>query len=119
MAEERQPLRPVFDPPASEERADARALVAALQLRAHPEGGYYAETYASALTIPSPYPAAPACSGGGPAAEQRAGFDVALRRAATAIFYYLTPARPTGVFHRNRSPRRGSHLANASHRSAF
>jgi predicted cupin superfamily sugar epimerase len=60
---------------------DARAVVAALGLGPHPEGGYYRETYRAPLAVEAPQ---------------------GLRAASTAI-YFLLPARTFSALHRVRS----------------
>ncbi|KAI0918191.1 hypothetical protein AcV7_006994 [Taiwanofungus camphoratus] len=60
-------------------------LIENLGLIKHPEGGYYAETDRQPEQIPSPFA------------------DNALRSLATTIYYLLTPDRPNGVFHMNKS----------------
>ena len=89
---------------AAGENPQVQATIKALSLIPHMEGGYFAVTDVSEMKMPSPYPAEPlsqrtvALAGGLPA-----DYDPALRRLSTTIFYYLTPNRPTGSFHRNRS----------------
>jgi predicted cupin superfamily sugar epimerase len=60
---------------------DARAAVQALGLAPHPEGGYYRETFRSALAIDAPQG----------------------RRAASTAIYFLLPARSFSALHRVRS----------------
>ncbi|KAL3960759.1 hypothetical protein ACCO45_005876 [Purpureocillium lilacinum] len=101
-----QPRRCGFHPAqdAAGENPQVQATIKALSLIPHMEGGYFAVTDVSEMKMPSPYPAEPlsqrtvALAGGLPA-----DYDPALRRLSTTIFYYLTPNRPTGSFHRNRS----------------
>lgn len=80
------------------------AIIQALNMIPHIEGGYFAETDRDPLLIPSPFPFTPASeetlSLAGP---QRPGFDPKVRNASTTIFYLLTPASPQGNFHRNRA----------------
>ncbi|KZT65255.1 hypothetical protein DAEQUDRAFT_697502 [Daedalea quercina L-15889] len=64
---------------------DNSTLIAELQLRKHPEGGYFAETDRQLETVPSPF------AGGAP------------RSLATTIYYLLTPDEKNGVFHMNKS----------------
>lgn len=87
-----------FEPP------EVQATIKALSLVPHIEGGYYVVTDSSPTLIPSPYPASPLSEKtmalvGGP----RPSFDPAYRCLSSSIFYYLTPSRPYGSFHRNRS----------------
>jgi len=60
---------------------DARALIETLALRPHPEGGFYRETFRSALTV--------AAHGG--------------TRAASTAIYFLLPAGTFSALHRVRS----------------
>jgi hypothetical protein len=60
---------------------DARALVAALELKPHPEGGYYRETFRSPTHVPA--------SRG--------------ERAASTAIYFLLPAGTFSALHRVRS----------------
>lgn len=68
------------------------------------EGGYFYCFDISSVSISSPYPPEPvsektvALAGG-----LREGYDPATRLLSTSIYYYLTPNRPTGHFHSNRS----------------
>ncbi|UKZ73004.1 hypothetical protein TrVFT333_000643 [Trichoderma virens FT-333] len=95
---------PSFTPSESPESAAVKSIIGSLSLIEHVEGGYFAVTDADSTKIPSPYPATPL--------SQRtidlvnglpADFDYAFRQLSTTIFYYLTPNRPLGSFHRNRS----------------
>ncbi len=60
---------------------DARAVVQALGLSPHPEGGYYRETFRASLALPAPQ---------GP-------------RAASTAIYFLLPADSFSALHRVRS----------------
>ncbi|KAH6609631.1 hypothetical protein Trco_002977 [Trichoderma cornu-damae] len=98
-------ITPVFTPSSSpDESAAVRSTIKSLSLIEHVEGGHFAVTDVSSTTVPSPYPSTPLSqrtidlAGGLPA-----DFDPSLRRLSTTIFYYLTPNRPQGSFHRNRS----------------
>lgn len=96
---------PTFTPSSSSDESPAvKSTLKALSLIEHVEGGYFAVTDVNDTTIASPYPATPL--------SQRTidlvnglpeDFDPALRKLSTTIFYYLTPNRPMGSFHRNRS----------------
>lgn len=97
------PSTPAGSPEPSEP-PEVQATIQALLLTPHIEGGYFALTDSSPVLIPSPYPPTPLSEQtlalvGGP----RPGFDPALRHLSSSIFYYLTPNRPVGAFHRNRS----------------
>lgn len=59
---------------------EAAALIAALDLRPHREGGYFRETWGAAATV---------ATAGGP------------RPLANSIYYLLTRDSPIGAFHRN------------------
>ncbi|KAI0108193.1 RmlC-like cupin domain-containing protein [Daldinia grandis] len=94
-------LKPSFPaglPSAASEPPPTQAIIKALSLEPHIEGGYFVETDRDPLLIPSPFPQTPASS----LVPQRPGFDPAHRNASTSIFYYLTPQSPQGNFHRNR-----------------
>lgn len=88
---------------ASEPPATA-AVIKALNMLPHIEGGYFAETDRDPLLIPSPFPSTPASEATlSLAGPQRPGFDPKVRNASTTIFYLLTPGSPQGNFHRNRA----------------
>ncbi|EGR47831.1 uncharacterized protein TRIREDRAFT_79129 [Trichoderma reesei QM6a] len=103
------PIKPSFTPPSSssseeEESPSVSFTIKVLSLAQHIEGGYYAVTHVNPTTIPSPYPQSPLSQRtidlvGGLAPD----FDPAVRRLSTTIYYFLTPNRPLGSFHRNRS----------------
>ncbi|EQL02378.1 hypothetical protein G6O67_004365 [Ophiocordyceps sinensis] len=95
---------PPFTTSTVPEPPKVQATIKALCLVPHIEGGYYVLTDSSPTLIPSPYPADPLSEQtlalvGGP----RPGFNPAFRCLSSSIFYYLTPSRPIGSFHRNRS----------------
>ncbi|PHH62449.1 hypothetical protein CDD81_7096 [Ophiocordyceps australis] len=90
--------------PDDSEPPNVQATIDALGMEPHVEGGYFVLTDTSTTMIASPYPPTPLSEKtialvGGLAPD----FDPALRRLSSSIFYYLTPARPIGSFHRNRS----------------
>ncbi|KAI1389643.1 RmlC-like cupin domain-containing protein [Hypoxylon trugodes] len=114
-------LKPSFTPSSgASESPDTDAVIKALSLIPHIEGGYFVETdarvgsvgdipihasftfnlvlFRDPLLIPSPFPEDPASA----LMPQRPGFNSAYRNASTSIFYYLTPISPQGNFHRNR-----------------
>ncbi|KAK9447782.1 RmlC-like cupin domain-containing protein [Limtongia smithiae] len=70
------------------ESEHATALIAALNMIPHIEGGYFVETDRSALVMPNPY---------NPTAADP------TRTLSTLIYYLLTPHSPIGRFHRNKS----------------
>ncbi|EHK45081.1 uncharacterized protein TrAtP1_003300 [Trichoderma atroviride] len=99
-------ITPTFTPSSSSttESAGVTSIIKSLSLIEHVEGGYFAVTDVSNTFVPSPYPETPL--------SQRtidlvnglpADYDASKRRLSTTIFYYLTPNRPMGSFHRNRS----------------
>ncbi|KAK5987192.1 hypothetical protein PT974_11313 [Cladobotryum mycophilum] len=101
-------IRPIFKASSSSssspESPRIQSTIKALSLIPHIEGGYYAVTDISTVMVPSPYPPTPLSQGtvdivGG----LQPDFDYYLRRLSTTIFYFLTPTRPQGSFHRNRS----------------
>ncbi|KAF7550981.1 hypothetical protein G7Z17_g5320 [Cylindrodendrum hubeiense] len=97
-------LKPIFAPSSEPESLQTTALIQTLALLPHVEGGYFSQTDEDPKTIPSPYPLTP-LSGetASQAVPPRPGFDAAVRRLSTTIFYLLTYRRPLGRFHRNRS----------------
>ncbi|KAI0916328.1 hypothetical protein AcV5_003295 [Taiwanofungus camphoratus] len=85
-------------------------LIENLGLIKHPEGGYYAETDRQPEQIPSPFAGkrTPSLSSSHshtdrPSLTFPGAKDNALRSLATTIYYLLTPDRPNGVFHMNKS----------------
>ncbi|KAL6907002.1 RmlC-like cupin domain-containing protein [Trichoderma evansii] len=99
-------ITPTFKPSSSSSAESERvtSIIKSLSLIEHVEGGYFAVTDVSNTFIPSPYPETPL--------SQRtidlvnglpADYAPSKRRLSTTIFYYLTPNRPMGSFHRNRS----------------
>lgn len=92
------PSFPVSSSPPPESPA-VQAIISALDLQTHIEGGYYAETHRDELLVPSPFPEVPASE----LLPQRPGFDPKTRNISTTIHYLLTPSSPQGNFHRNRS----------------
>ncbi|KAM5352414.1 hypothetical protein ACJ41O_005137 [Fusarium nematophilum] len=98
------PLKPTFTCSSEPESPRTAALIRSLLLIPHMEGGYFMQTDEDPTTIPSTYPSealsAETTALAGPVRE---GFDAGTRRLSTTIFYLLTPRRPQGMFHRNRS----------------
>lgn len=97
-------LRPTYLPSTDPESPAVQSTITALSLIPHVEGGYYALTDLAPTSIPSPYPPSPLSEAtlaatGGP----RPGFDPEQRLLSSTIFYCLTPRRPQGSFHANRS----------------
>jgi len=87
------------------EPANTQAVIAALNLQVHVEGGYYAEIDRNPLTIPNPFLAK---NGGDEeedvknTAEKPMSGDNAIRNASTSIYYMLSAVNPQGHFHRNK-----------------
>ncbi|KAH7148686.1 RmlC-like cupin domain-containing protein [Dactylonectria macrodidyma] len=97
-------LKPIFTPSSKPESSKTAALIQTLGLIPHVEGGYFCQTDEDVKTMPSPYPPGP-LSGDekSQAVASRPGYDDAVRRFSTSIFYLLTHRQPLGRFHRNRS----------------
>ncbi|OAA33539.1 Cupin, RmlC-type [Moelleriella libera RCEF 2490] len=97
-------FKPAFHPSELGESPAVQQTLAQLSLEPHVEGGYFHVTDMSTETIASPYPETPLSErtlslvGG-----LRPDFDPARRLLSSCIYYYLTPRRPQGSFHRNRS----------------
>ena len=86
------PIQPTFVPKSNGlESPSTKRLITKLGLQRHPEGGYFVETDRDALLVPNPFQT-----------PSQGTFTDQTRHASTTIFYYLTPANPTGVFHRNK-----------------
>lgn len=108
-------IRPSFSPddPPADDPPNVRSAIEALDLTPHIEGGFFRLTDVSPTTVASPYPVdnlsdhTVALAGGvretPDSLPRLPGFEPSLRRSSTTIFYYLTPRRPLGSFHRNRS----------------
>lgn len=69
-------------------------LIIDLGLRRHPEGGYYAETDRSPLSVHNPLPRT---------SNRNDDTLDGMRPTSTSIYYLLDTARPNGFFHRNAS----------------
>lgn len=101
------PLTPFFPVPpkgtktASPEAPEIQAVIDALGMLPHIEGGYYAETDRDPWLVPSPFPNTPSAPYGN--YIHRPGFDPSYRNASTTIYYLITPGSPQGNFHRNRA----------------
>ncbi|KAI4638648.1 hypothetical protein J4E93_009949 [Alternaria ventricosa] len=91
--------------PSGTEPASTQAVISALNLQVHVEGGYYAEIDRNPLTIPNPFLVK---NGGGEeedvknTAEKPMSGDNAIRNASTSIYYMLSAVNPQGHFHRNK-----------------
>lgn len=84
------PIKPTFDPSRSGNESGAtQAIINALNLAKHPEGGYFAETDRDQRLVANPF------------LNSSEPGDV-TRCASTSIYYYLTPASSFGAFHRNK-----------------
>jgi len=77
-----------------------KKLVDSLHLLEHPEGGYFVETDRDPLRIPNPFLSK--VQSGHVEHTAPANDDDKTRAAMTTIFYFLTPNRPKGHFHRNK-----------------
>lgn len=87
------PIRPFFKPSlTTTESPSVRHLIAKLHLQKHPEGGYFFETDRDQLRVPNPFQS-----------SSNNTDDDSSRAACTTIYYLLTPASPTGHFHRNKA----------------
>ena len=91
--------------PSATEPANTQAVISALNLQVHVEGGYYAEIDRNPLTIPNPF----LVKNGGDeeddvknTAEKPMSGDNAIRNASTSIYYMLSAVNPQGHFHRNK-----------------
>ncbi|KAJ5199987.1 Protein of unknown function DUF985 [Penicillium cf. griseofulvum] len=90
-------IKPAFPSPLNpSQEAEAPAIqsiINALNLQPHPEGGYFSETDRDPHRVPNPY--------------QQSGTSESdtdkTRSASSTIHYLITPQRPLGVFHRNKS----------------
>jgi predicted cupin superfamily sugar epimerase len=91
--------------PSATEPTTTQAVISALNLQVHVEGGYYAEIDRNPLTIPNPFLAK---NGGDEeedvknTAEKPMSGDDAIRNASTSIYYMLSAMNPQGHFHRNK-----------------
>lgn len=95
---------PVFTSSSDKELPTVQSTIDTLSLTQHIEGGYFAVTDISPGSMPSPYPPH--------ALSERTmritsnlhdGTVSTTRLHSTTIFYFLTPNRPMGSFHKNRS----------------
>ena len=82
-------------------------LIAKLNLKIHPEGGYFAETDRDPLQVPNPFLPHDQANSPLPSQEQQQPTEKldehnSTRSASTSIFYLLTPGNPKGNFHRNK-----------------
>ncbi|KAF4967506.1 hypothetical protein FSARC_4970 [Fusarium sarcochroum] len=97
-------IKPSFTASSHPENPRSKSLIDALSLDPHIEGGYFRQTDANPVTIPSTYSSEAlsdktlALSG-----PTREGYKAETRRLSTTIFYLLTPRYSQGNFHRNRS----------------
>ena len=98
-------IQPSFAPSDlfASESAPIQSTIKALGLVPHPEGGYFNQTDAAPTSIPSPYAGREVDEAAISTSLIRPDYDPASRRLSTTIFYFLTPQRPLGFFHRNRS----------------
>ncbi|KAK2792713.1 hypothetical protein FQN52_002775 [Onygenales sp. PD_12] len=95
------PVYPSTSPPAPE-TVTVQKTIDTLSLQRHIEGGYFVETDRDPLLIPNPFLSCKPYRHQPGHATAQDGSDNSTRSASTSIFYFLTPAVPLGVFHRNR-----------------
>ncbi|MCJ1284040.1 hypothetical protein MMC26_003371 [Xylographa opegraphella] len=86
--------------PGNVESAYIRNLISKLNLQTHLEGGYFVETDRDTLRVPNPFRTNGVNRANLPSDGNQ---DDSSRSASTTIYYLLTPANPTGVFHRNKA----------------
>ncbi|KAI4200079.1 MAG: hypothetical protein LQ350_004218 [Teloschistes chrysophthalmus] len=92
------PFQPSFQPAVgTSESASIQAIIDALGMMPHPEGGYFVETDRDPRQVPNPFSASKSNATDGAAS------DSLTRSASTTIFYLLTPSSPQGHFHRNKA----------------
>jgi hypothetical protein len=97
-------LNPTFTPSTKPESAAVQSTITSLSLSEHIEGGYFVLSDLSPQAMPSPYPSYPLSPR--TMAITSAFHDNSVsptRLFSTTIFYYLSPNRPMGSFHKNRS----------------
>lgn len=97
-------VNPTFHPSDAPESPAVQSTLKTLNLDKHIEGGYFVLTDHSTQSIPSPYP--PQALSPRTMAITSAFHDNTIsptRLLSTTIHYYLTPHRPMGSFHKNRS----------------
>ncbi|USW47294.1 hypothetical protein Slin15195_G006130 [Septoria linicola] len=89
----KQSLKPVFDlKNGQDESSNLKAIMAALKMHNHPEGGYFVETDRDLRRISNPLPK-----------SAQASHEDDTRSASTSIHYLLTPKLPLGAWHRNKA----------------
>ena len=86
--------------PGNVEAPGIQDLILKLNLRRHPEGGYYVETDRDPLRVPNPFRAHDSYK---TTLSSECNQYNSTRSASTSIYYLLTPGNPTGVFHRNKA----------------
>lgn len=97
--------------PVASESSVSLALIHALALESHVEGGYFRRIYLHSATIPAsiftPSPSASSSSSSSPYLRPSEDFEsngeIETRAASSSIHYLLTPHSPIGHFHRNKS----------------
>lgn len=95
-----------FHPSSGPENTRVQSIVKALSLVPHVEGGYFSVTDLHPLSLPSPYPPTAVSSRTMSLVASfnpSGGIVPPTRLLSTTIYYYLTPNRPMGSFHSNRS----------------
>lgn len=88
-------FRPFFslqgtDSNVDDESTATKAIIHALSMLKHPEGGYFVETDRDQRLVANPWASA-------------SDPEDAQRNASTSIFYLITPNRSFGAFHRNKA----------------
>ncbi|KAK7206787.1 RmlC-like cupin domain-containing protein [Myxozyma melibiosi] len=84
---------------AAEEPAAAAALISALNLLPHIEGGYFVETDRDPISLPSPFEPDSADNN---SKDDSKDDSNNTRNRSTLIYYLLTRRSPLGRFHRNK-----------------
>ena len=85
------PIKPFFASQLGRPKASAKTqqIIDTLHLQDHPEGGYFVETDRDPARVANPFLSDPSS-------------EDTTRNASTSIFYFLTPEKPKGSFHRNK-----------------
>jgi predicted cupin superfamily sugar epimerase len=87
-------IKPIYHPSTTVPNSKSiQTTLQTLNLKPHPEGGYYTETDRHPSRIPNPY----ANRNDGDQTD-----DSNTRSLSSTIYYYLTPNSPTGFLHLNR-----------------
>lgn len=96
--------------PVASESSVSLALIQALALESHVEGGYFRRIYLHSTTIPasifmssSPASSSSSSPSHGPSVDFESNGEIETRAASSSIHYLLTSHSPIGHFHRNKS----------------